>query len=102
MAFPDQEFDVHALESLVNGPITSFSLHAKPLSSLTQEDFEKMCDELSGSPGYRDYEKGAEEFKRWKSNNPHEYKLHWNEADWLRNHGYYLGEECIKEFVKLK
>lgn len=75
------------------------TLHLKPLSSLTQEDYERMYLEAYSITGttvawwfdvYQDYFDGI------IGSLPHK------QADWLRNNSYYLGEESIKEFVKLK
>lgn len=74
-------------------PHDEFEIYLSPLSSLTQEDFDRMVKELNIS-GYR-ANLSLHEFL-------HVHGLGWNEADWLRNNGYYLGEESIKEFVKLQ
>lgn len=77
-----------------------FTLNLKDLSSLTQEDYERMYKDIYSMDTtislygwvelYKDYFDGI------IGSLPHK------QADWLRNHGYYLNEECIKEFVKLK
>lgn len=70
-----------------------FQLNPKPLSSLTQEDFDRMNKELWARI------EDIEPVHYWRG---YSSIIEWKEADWLRNNGYYLGEELIEPFVKLK
>jgi hypothetical protein len=95
------QFGVNTLKGLLDNKISNFYLQLKPLSSLTQEDFGKMNEELYGARAISD-------FKYWTlvTMLKEEYvmpEVIWNEADWLRNNGYYfrIGEESIREFIKL-
>jgi hypothetical protein len=85
----------------VDKGLEGWTLHLNPLASLTQEDFERMLIELRGwgDAKIRSYHS----LKDWLSlceDNQHLIPV--RDADWLRNNGYYLGEESINEFVKLK
>ncbi len=92
-------FNVNILSALPTNNIYKnmrwFKLHLFPLSSLTQKDFERMFSEIR-------YDVNCD-LERWLTKFvTRDHLIFVKEADWLRNNGYYLGEECIKEFVKLK
>ncbi len=88
------KFNPLILLNWVDEKFYSLELHLKPLSSLTQEDFERMIKEV-GLTLIRDTT--ANEWVKTVNKD----RIIWRAADWLRNNGYYLGEESIKEFVKL-
>ncbi len=73
------------------------SIELKPVLHLTEEDYKMMCKDLGYEPQlnhgyYMDI-----------LNNPlYENDIPFLEADWLRNHEYYLNEKLIREFVKFK
>ncbi len=72
-----------------------FVLDLEPISSLTQEDFDKMWVGVNGdAKGI-----GFYQFKQWYVDQ--KLPIRFGYADWLRNNGYYLGEESIEQFVKL-
>ena len=99
------EFDTMLLQmashELQCGITPKLELYPKPLSSLTQEDFSRMHNDIydrSISPNNdRFNERGI-----WvKEAIGDDSCIPYQEADWLRNNGYYLGEESIEQFVKL-
>lgn len=89
----DQVLNAYALYWLGLGRFTDFKLDLKDIPSLTQEDFWEMNVEVYGDQ-YRELS-GC-----WKVEGSSD--IPFKEADWLRNNGYYLGEEPIKQFVKLQ
>lgn len=87
-------FDFHDLMDTFQGNHGKVKLILNPLFSLTQEDFERLGKYLS-------WQKEGIDRKRWlRAIDIND--LAWRIADWLRNNGYYLGEENIKQFVKMK
>jgi hypothetical protein len=86
-------FDAQTLSMIHD--LDNFRLHLNDISSLTQEGFTKMCDELHPNRDSLYNETWFQDITQCND-------FTWREADWLRNNGYYLGEESIKEYVKLK
>lgn len=82
-----------------NRAYLNFELYPKPLSALTQEDFERMKKDVHP----RDDEMYKETPLDLWLNMCTGDALSWRYADWLRNEGgYYLNEESIEKFVKQK
>lgn len=84
--------------SMDDNNISEFKLYANPVASLTQKDFERMQKKIW--KGLR-YPAGSE-FLKVAYKDTKEGNIEWQEADWLRNHRYYLDEESIREFIKTK
>lgn len=85
------EFSASKISDYSKGYIRELTLRLKPVSELTQEDYERMEKEL----GIK-IQNGLEGYQIALNN----LEFRFQEADWLRSNGYYLGEPEIKEFVK--
>ena len=90
---------LHTLIRASENDFYGFRIDLSPLSALTQEDFERMLFDVNGFNA--DQIKMYWSLPNWIANIDMG-KLSWMYADWLRNNGYYLEEESINKFVKLK
>lgn len=86
------EFSISKISDYSKGYIRKLTLHLKPISELTEEDFERMKKDLGG------YSKDFTlQVATWITSGDF---IEYEEADWLWSNGYYLGEPEIKEFVR--
>ena len=88
------KLDVKVFLYSISEGLSSFRVLLTPVENLTQEDFERMQLEVWNDPDYN-------KMDAWYLVIDDE-GLQYQEADWLRRNGYYLNEELIKGFVKLK